>query len=103
MPKRWCLRQVLVLVIVTASLPARGEEPAAPRQSEARRSFEGARFGLFVHWGVSSLVGKGEWLMEQDRMPISEYARRPPRFNPPGFDAERWVEAARQGGQKYLA
>jgi alpha-L-fucosidase len=82
--------------------PLCAAEPAAPG-ALARLWLEDAKFGLFVHWGVSALVGKGEWLMEQDKLPISEYEKLPPRFNPTEFDAQRWVKTASDGGQKFLA
>ena len=31
-----------------------------------------ARFGMFIHWGVSSIPGRGEWLMYQEHIPFSE-------------------------------
>ncbi|HEX8202363.1 MAG TPA: alpha-L-fucosidase, partial [Isosphaeraceae bacterium] len=68
----------------------------------ARRQFEDARFGLFVHWGVYSLLGKGEWVMEHDKIPIAEYRNLPPRFNPARFDAEQWVATAKAAGMKYI-
>jgi alpha-L-fucosidase len=102
---------MLAAVLVAASgIAPRAAEPAAapaPASSpnagtESRRWLEDAKFGLFVHWGVSALVGKGEWLMEQDRIPISEYEKLPPRFNPGEFDAERWARTVAEGGQKCL-
>ncbi len=104
MPERWSLG--LVLVIVPTALwcgPSHGAEPPAGARTVARRWLEDAKFGLFVHWGVSALVGKGEWVMEQDKLPISEYEKLPSRFNPTEFDAQRWVKAVKEGGQKYLA
>lgn len=68
----------------------------------ARIAFQNDRFGLFVHWGVYSLLGKGEWVMERDKLPISEYEKLPSRFNPTEFDAEGWVKLARAAGMKYL-
>src|SRR6059058_3450690 len=107
MPWRGCLRTVLmILTLSLAGLPgwlALGEEPVALQNAEARRWFEDAKFGLFVHWGVSTLVGKGEWMMEHDKIPISEYEKLPPRFNPTEFDAERWVKAVKDAGQTHLA
>ena len=67
-----------------------------------RRWFEDAKFGLFVHWGVYSLLGKGEWVMDNDKLPISEYAKLPPRFNPVKFDADEWVKLAKAAGMKYI-
>ncbi|MEP6655306.1 MAG: alpha-L-fucosidase [Myxococcales bacterium] len=62
---------------------------------EARRWFEDARFGLFVHWGVCSLLGDGEWVMENRKMGITEYERLPPMFNPTAFKPAEWVALAK--------
>jgi alpha-L-fucosidase len=79
-------------------------QPAATRDdnAQARRWFEDAKFGLFIHWGVYSLLGKGEWVMDHDKIPISEYAKLPPRFNPTRFDAVAWVKLAKSAGAKYI-
>jgi alpha-L-fucosidase len=87
-------------------------DPGRPRSSEddprpaaaanARRWFEDARFGLFVHWGVYSLLGKGEWVMDTDKIPIAEYAKLPPRFNPIRFDADEWARLAKAAGMRYV-
>jgi alpha-L-fucosidase len=80
-----------------------GRSAAAPdRTAQAREWFEDAKLGLFVHWGVYSLLGKGEWVMEHDKLPKSEYAKLPPRFNPTRFDAEAWVKLAKSAGAKYI-
>jgi alpha-L-fucosidase len=80
-------------------------EKAAPanRNAEARNWFEDAKFGMFIDWGVDSLLGKGEWAMDNDKLPIREYAKLPPRFNPTRFDAEAWVKLAKEAGVKYIA
>jgi alpha-L-fucosidase len=70
--------------------------------AEARRWFQDAKFGLFVHWGVYSLLGKGEWVMNNDKLPIVEYEKLPPRFNPTKFDAEEWARLAKAAGVRYI-
>src|SRR5207248_105115 len=75
---------------------------AGQANADARRWFEDAKFGLFVHWGVYSLLGKGEWVMNHDKIPIREYEKLPPRFNPTKFDAEEWVETVKAAGMKYI-
>jgi alpha-L-fucosidase len=94
------------VVLLTLIVQAPGGGPvsrgAAIPDAEARRWFEDAKFGRFVHWGVYSLVGKGESVMEHDKIPIAEYEKLPPRFNPTEFDADRWVKDAKDAGQKYL-
>ncbi|MGC8643604.1 MAG: alpha-L-fucosidase [Isosphaeraceae bacterium] len=84
---------------------ARADDPptaASSPNAAAKRWFEDAKFGLFVHWGVYSLLGKGEWVMNNDKLPISEYRKLPPRFNPTKFDAEEWVKLAKAAGMRYI-
>lgn len=90
---------------VTRPLNARGGDQsssASGANTVARRWFEDAKFGLFVHWGVYSLLGKGEWVMNNDKLPISEYQKLPPRFNPVKFDADEWVRLAKAAGMNYI-
>jgi len=70
--------------------------------ADARQGFEDAKFGLFIHWGVYSLIGRGEWVMNNEKIPIAEYEKLPQRFNPTGFDAAEWVSIAKRAGQKYI-
>jgi alpha-L-fucosidase len=98
---------VIGLLIVLGPAFVAAQEPVAPRpdpdaNARARRWFEDAKFGMFVHWGVYSLLGKGEWVMNNDKIPIREYEKLPPRFNPTKFDADEWVKLAKAAGMKYL-
>jgi alpha-L-fucosidase len=64
--------------------------------------FQDARFGMFIHWGLYALLGRGEWVMHWERIPVSEYERLAGQFNPAEFDADEWVALAMQSGQKYM-
>ncbi|RLF05106.1 MAG: alpha-L-fucosidase [Thermoprotei archaeon] len=64
--------------------------------------FSEARFGLFIHWGLYSLLGRAEWVMYLERIPRSEYARLAGRFRAEGFDADSWAEYARLAGMRYV-
>jgi alpha-L-fucosidase len=92
------------IVLGVAAMEAKADDRPAPASSAnaAKRWFEDAKFGLFVHWGVYSLIGKGEWVMNNDKLPISEYAKLPPLFKPVRFDAEEWVKLVRGAGMKYI-
>jgi alpha-L-fucosidase len=68
----------------------------------ARQSFQDAKFGLFIHWGVYSVLGNGEWVMNNEKIPVSEYEKLPPQFNPTEFDATEWVALAKTAGMKYI-
>jgi len=115
MPKSKCpavsrLGIALLAVMIAAwpnvgrsfSQPAPHPKAADDPRAEARIWFEDAKLGLFVHWGVYSLLGKGEWVMENDKIPIREYAKLPPIFNPTRFDATAWVKLAKSSGAKYI-
>jgi alpha-L-fucosidase len=64
--------------------------------------FSKARFGMFVHYGLSSLVGRHEWLMKIERMPFEEYRRYADRFTPRNFRPEQWAQLAKAAGMKYM-
>jgi len=59
-------------------------------------------FGMFIHWGLYSLLGRGEWVMHHERIPVSEYEKLALQFNPTKFNAEEWVSIAVDAGQKYM-
>ena len=64
--------------------------------------FQDSRFGMFIHWGVYALIGRGEWVMHTEKIPVADYEALPPRFNPSKFDAAEWVSIAADAGQKYM-
>src|SRR5215203_2856993 len=60
-----------------------------------REWFLQAKFGLFIHWGVYSVLGDGEWVMNQQEIPFKIYEKIPSFFNPTDFDAKSWVQMAK--------
>ena len=69
---------------------------------KARKWFQDAKFGMFIHWGVYSVPGRGEWVMNQEKIPISEYEKFAPQFNPTKFSAAEIVGLAKSAGMKYI-
>jgi alpha-L-fucosidase len=61
-----------------------------------------ARFGMFIHWGVYSIPGRGEWVQWNEQIPVSEYAKLADQFNPQHFDPSAWATLAKEGGMKYV-
>ena len=57
---------------------------------------------MFIHWGVYSVLENGEWVMNNTKMPVSEYEKLAPQFNPSEFDAAQWVATAKAAGMKYI-
>ncbi|MFN7931989.1 MAG: alpha-L-fucosidase [Bryobacteraceae bacterium] len=97
-------RTAMQIAASAAASQALRAAPYQPSQAnlKARQWFQDARFGLFIHWGVYSVLGKGEWVMNNDKMPSAEYEKLPPRFNPVKYDPAAWVALAKAAGQKYI-
>ena len=71
--------------------------------SESRLGvFAASRFGVFVHFGLYSLLGRGEWALNREQIPLDEYRALADRFEAPAFDADDLVRLARRAGAKYL-
>ncbi len=68
---------------------------------ERMKWFHRARFGLFIHWGLYALHGRGEWVMYRERIPKDEYAKLANRFNPKKYDPNEWAAMAKSAGMKY--
>jgi alpha-L-fucosidase len=98
--------QVLVVSMLAAGFApgARAQEGyrPTPENLKSRAWFQEARFGMFIHWGVYSVLGQGEWVMHEKRIPIAEYEKIPTKFNPAGFDAAAWVALAKAAGMRYI-
>jgi alpha-L-fucosidase len=60
-----------------------------------------AKFGLFMHWGVYSILGRGEWVQWKEQIPVEQYARLAGKFNPDKFDPDAWANIAKSAGMKY--
>ncbi|MBP9998144.1 MAG: alpha-L-fucosidase [Bacteroidales bacterium] len=75
-----------------------------PSQEElaARQRFGENRLGIFIHWGVYSMLGRGEWVMDTERIPFSDYSMLPGGFYPSKFNAAEWVSAIKGTGAKYI-
>ena len=71
-------------------------------RAAAREWFQDAKFGMFIHWGVYSVLANGEWVMHRTKMNVTEYAKLPPQFNPTRFNAGEWVALAKEAGMKYI-
>lgn len=60
------------------------------------------RFGMFIHWGLYALLGKGEWAMYQQPIDRDEYRKLKDQFTAEKFDARAWAKAAKDAGMKYM-
>jgi alpha-L-fucosidase len=74
----------------------------SPENLKAREWFQNARFGLFIHWGVYSVLGNGEWVMNNQRIDKKTYEKLPNFFNPVNYNPKEWVAMAKAAGMKYI-
>jgi alpha-L-fucosidase len=95
------MKYFLSLIMAAACATGQTYQPA-PENLKAREWFQDSKFGLFIHWGVYSVLGKGEWVMNNDQITVAEYEKLPASFNPTEFNAAEWVKMAKDAGMKYI-
>jgi alpha-L-fucosidase len=103
-PRRAALVPLVLLgLIAPPASRAQGSAYTPPPENLAARAwFQDAKFGLFVHWGVYSVLGDGEWVMNNKKIRVAEYEKLPAFFNPVAFDPAEWVALVKAAGMKYV-
>lgn len=69
---------------------------------KARKEFQDMKYGMFIHWGASSVLGDGEWVMNNRNIKVQDYSRLINFFNPVHYDPKKWVSLAKAAGMKYI-
>ena len=69
---------------------------------KSRQDFQDEKFGIFIHWGIYSMIGHGEWVMDKENINYKEYRHLADGFYPSKFNAEEWVQAFKAAGAKYI-
>ena len=90
--------------LAAAGLPVLEAQPKLPPLPAAERTrwFEDAKFGIFVHWGPYSVIGRHEWARHRFQIPQAEYDTYARQFNPVKFDAKQWTDLFSRAGAKYV-
>jgi alpha-L-fucosidase len=98
-------KQLLLLTFLVFALAAKAQTgyAPAPENLKARDWFQDSRFGMFIHWGVYSVLGNGEWVENNLKIDKQTYQKLPAFFNPVSFDPKEWVSLAKAAGMKYIA
>ncbi|MGQ9650203.1 MAG: alpha-L-fucosidase [Phycisphaerae bacterium] len=90
----------------TSAAPAYMSCSEADDRADPRRAsiewFRDAGFGLFMHYGLYSQLGRGEWVMYRDKIPVAEYTKLKDTFTAGKFDADRITDLALAAGMKYV-
>jgi alpha-L-fucosidase len=89
------------VALARPSAAQEGYQPS-PENLAAREWFQDAKFGLFVHWGIYSLLQNGEWIMNTRGITVPEYETLAPQFDPVKFDPAEWVALVKAAGMRYI-
>ncbi len=76
--------------------------PGLRLSEEQMAPWRDMKLGLFIHWGIYSMLGRGEWVMQSEGIPADEYAKFAEDFKPARFDADAWALLAQDAGMKYM-
>jgi alpha-L-fucosidase len=68
----------------------------------ARQQFQDMKFGMFIHWGLSSVLANGEWVMNNRGIRQEDYKLLQKVFDPTDFNAKEWVTIAKNAGMQYI-
>jgi alpha-L-fucosidase len=103
---------LIILIFIVMFLPSCESQKAPLTKDQRMEWWREAKFGMFIHWGVyaipagvwqgQEIPGIGEWIMAGADIPIPEYEKLPPQFNPVKYDASEWVKIAQDAGMKYM-
>ena len=96
-----------VLTLLTASLlftSTVAQQAYEPTQDnlKTRKEFQDDKFGIFIHYGIYSMLGDGEWVLHTWNLKHKEYAKLAGGFCPSKFNAAEWVAAIKASGAKYI-
>jgi alpha-L-fucosidase len=82
--------------------PQASSDPGEADRIRRMKWWHEARFGMFIHWGLYSVLGRHEWAMEEEGIPVAEYEQLAKRFQPAPNAARAWAKLAKAAGQKYM-
>lgn len=97
------MKRFIPILCLLAALSVKAQDAYTPTAEiiEAQREFSDARFGIFLHWGIYSMFGQGEWYLNYGPR-ADEYAKAAAAFYPANFDADAWVKAIKDAGAGYI-
>jgi len=95
-------RMILAVLMTFQILAAENGYVPSPENLKNREWYQDSKFGLFVHWGVYSILGDGEWALEIQKIDKQAYEKLPTFFNPIDFNPAEWVALVKAAGMQYV-
>jgi len=98
------MKQLFIIYVIISCLKPAYSQSYNPSSGNllARKEFQNNKFGMFIHWGASSVLGAGEWVMNNRNIKVKDYTRLQQVFNPQQFNAADWVGTAKNAGMRYI-
>jgi alpha-L-fucosidase len=96
------MRVIIFFLCLTSFCYGQSSYQPSAENLQARKEFQDAKFGMFIHWGIYSLMADGEWVMHTRKIPYKQYTKLTSSFNPIHFNADTWVKLAKDAGMKYI-
>ena len=87
--------------LLTLSVAAQGLD-VSDETRRIREEFQDRKFGIFLHWGIYSMMADGEWVMHQRNISGNEYSKLASGFYPSLFDAREWTQLFKEAGAQYV-
>ncbi len=78
------------------------ERLIASTRDERMKNWREWRFGMFIHFGLYSILGRHEWAMSVENRPIPEYEQLAQQFRPKAGAPREWAALAKKAGMKYM-
>ena len=91
-----------LLAAAASSASAQENYRPSPEIVQSQEQFRENRFGIFIHWGIYSMYGQGEWALNYNGLTHEEYSKMAGGFYPADFDAAEWVSAIKASGARYI-
>jgi alpha-L-fucosidase len=103
----------VLLIFIASGIFSYAQETTPTVHDKKMEWWREARFGMFIHWGPSSILGGvyhghrqqrggSEWIMNRCKIPVAEYQQIATTFNPVKYDPDAWVRLAKDAGMKYI-
>lgn len=100
--KKIAILIIAVIMMISNNLLAQDNYVPTPENLKNRQEFQDDKFGIFIHWGIYSMLATGEWTMTNNNIDHKEYEKLASAFYPILFDADSWVKNIKESGARYI-